>query len=183
LVAGHPLDPLLAAVHGRLGGAAFAFREAGLVLFSRDDTTNELEERSQRWRDDWQEELALPLFVFAGEPLLAHYYATVPSLADERGRQPVVRVDTHEEPYALPVASSVDRLFELYALYLEELVSTPGYEEEGCTVLSFLWDVPHLLARDGRLVELIRSGRFDPLLPTPADPSVQRWLGQLLTGD
>lgn len=75
------------------------------------------------------------------------------------------------------------RFFELYSLYLEELVSTPGYEEEGCAVLAFPWEVPHLLARDERLVELIRGGYFDPLLPTPADPSVQRWLSQILTAE
>jgi hypothetical protein len=154
-------------------GHPFAPREAGLIL----DGTSELAEKNREWQESWQEQLALPLFVFGGEPLLAHHYAMVPGLANEQGVQPVVRVNTHEEPFALPISSSVDRLFTLYSRYLEALVATPGHEDEGSAVLLFPWDVPWLLASDERLVELIRAGRFDPIMKK--DGSTVEWLSQL----
>ncbi|HLM42573.1 MAG TPA: hypothetical protein VK458_01845 [Myxococcaceae bacterium] len=63
--------------------------------------------------------------------MLAYHYATVPCLADARGLQPVVKVDMHEEPYAVPLASNVDRFFDTYSRYLEVLVAEPDYEELG----------------------------------------------------
>ncbi|HSP80886.1 MAG TPA: hypothetical protein VLQ93_20330 [Myxococcaceae bacterium] len=70
---------------------------------------NELEEENRKWKESWQERLPLQLFVFGGETGLAQYFATVPALADGKGRQPVVEVNVYEEPYALPIASDVDR--------------------------------------------------------------------------
>jgi hypothetical protein len=179
LVEGHPLDPLLAAFYTRLGSAMFAADIAGIGLYVVDDRVNELETRNQRWQEVWQPKLALPVFAFGGEPALAHYLATVPSLADARGCQPVVRVSTYDldGPSTLPIASDVDRLFDTYSRYLETLVVHPWFEQEGSAALTFPRQVPELLARDERLVQLIRDGRFDPLM---LDAEDRAWVAEVV---
>jgi hypothetical protein len=179
LVGGHPLDPVLAAVYARVGAASFATDMAGFTLARCDDSENVLESRNQWWRGSlWQQQLPVPLFIFASEPLLSHYYATVPSLADDRGVQPVVHVVAYDVPYALPVASDVDRLFDVYSRYLEALVAHPDYEGQGDAALVFPWDVPELLARDERLVALIRAGIFDSLMPR--EESTRAWVARVV---
>lgn len=177
---GQPFDPLLAAFFQQFGEACLATDRAGVIIGRIDDSGNELSAENQRWRSVFQDKLALQVLVFGGEPGMTYRYATLPTLADENMCQPVVRVDTYEAPFALPIASDIDRFFELYSRYLEQLAATPGYKED--VVLTFPWDVPHLLARDRRLVELIRSGAFEPLLSPAAraDESVQQWLRQIL---
>ncbi|WP_309893511.1 hypothetical protein [Archangium sp.] len=103
-------------------------------------------------------------------------YATVPRLADERGRQPVVQVDTYEEPYILPVASNVDRFFDTYSRFLEVVVAEPDYQQTGDSDLLFPWDATELLARDERLVELMRSRCFDDLMKNKkTSEDVRHW--------
>ena len=174
----HSLDPDLAAFYARFGKAVFAADVAGMGLFQLDDTVNELEARNRQWRSSWQERLPVPLFVFGGETGLACYYATVPGLADAEGRQPVLCIDTHEDPYALPLASNVDRLFDTYSRYLEALLAHPDSEEDGAAALPFPWDVPEILAQDGRLVELMRAGCFDSLMPH--DASTRAWAARVV---
>jgi hypothetical protein len=169
LVEGLPLDPVLAAVYSRLGGAVFATDVAGIILDAWNDEDRQLEEENRWWSQGHQKQLALPTFIFAGEPHLAYYYATVPDLADEKGHQPVVRLDVYENPFALPVASNVDRFFEAYSRYLEELMAIPGAREEGSAQLTFPRGVPAILGRDGKLVEMISGGRFDLLMPDLED--------------
>ena len=106
----------------------------------------------------------MPVFEFGGVTALAYSYATVPGLADERGYQPVVKVDRYDAPYAVPVASNVDMFLGAYASYLEALVSHPEYEQPMDSPIIFPWDVPEVLARDERLVALLRAGQFDPFL-------------------
>ena len=110
--------------------------------------------------------------------MLAYHYATVPCLADARGLQPVVKVDMHEEPYAVPLASNVDRFFDTYSRYLEVLVAEPDYEELGPAVRTFPWQVPELITRDKPLVELLQAGRFDFLMPK--DEEDRSWVARLL---
>ena len=91
----------------------------------------------------------------------------MPRLADARGCQPVVEVDTYDldGPHAVPIASDVDRFFDTYARYLEaEVEADPNYEEGGPGVFSFPWGTPELIARDAPLVEMLRAGRFEPLM-------------------
>lgn len=160
-----PLDQVVAAVYARLGHAVFASSvEASLVLTRWDDTEKKLEEDNRWWSGNYRRQLALPTLIFAGEPMMAYHYATVPALADAQGRQPVVKVDVYEEPYAVPVASDVDRFFNTYAHYLEALVALPGGREEGISLLAFPWEVPEIVGRDGRLVEQIAAGLFDSLM-------------------
>ncbi len=164
-IAGTSLDPLLASFYSRVGRGMFATDVDGLVIFDMNDEVNALEEQNRAMRESWQKALFSSFFVFGGEPFLAHYYATVPELADEQGRQPVVWVDTYEQGYALPVASNVDRLFDTYSRYLEELVAHEDFKADGAAALRFQWRMPHLLARDERLVQRLREGRFDAWLP------------------
>ena len=165
LVEGLPFDPILAAVYARLGYAAFAIEaHADLALKRHDDTASQIEETNHWWSKRLREQLPLPTFVFAVEPMTAYYYATVPVLSDAEGRQPVVLVDTYEDIYALPVASSVDCFFDAYSRYLEALLALPDGREKGASLLSFPWGVPDIIGRDGRLVELIHQGRFDSLM-------------------
>jgi hypothetical protein len=169
---------LLALTYARFGQALFATDVAGMGLLRWDDGTNELESANRQFQEDWQPSLALRLCVFGGATGLAHSYATVPALADAQGRQPVVWVSCYEQPYALPVASDVDRFFDTYARYLEELVRAPGFAQEGSAALQFPWEIPHLLAEDARLVEAVRAGSFDELMPGEA--SAHRWVEALL---
>lgn len=163
-VEGLPLDPLLAAVYARMGFAAFATDIAGIVLHPWDDNNRQLEEQNRWWSETYQKQLPVPTFVFTGEPHLAYHYATVPSLADEGGYQPVVWVDVYEEPCAFPIASNVDRFFETYSRYLEALVDLPKAREEGASLLAFPLGCADIIGRDARLVAQLRSGHFDPLM-------------------
>lgn len=170
LMAGLPFDRVLSAVYAQLGYAAFATDVDGIVLRRYDDAERKLEEDNRWWSERYRARLALPTFIFAGEPMMAYHYATVPELVDAQGRQPVVMVDVYEEPYAMPVASDVDAFFDVYSRYLESLKAMPEGREE--VQLTFPWNVPALIGRDGRLVEMILQGRFDRLM---TNHEVQDW--------
>jgi hypothetical protein len=180
LLGGVPFDPVLARIYARLGHAAFATKVMGWVLTRSDDQVHRLEENNKRWREEWWKELGEPVIVFGGDVGMAYTYATVPRLADEWGRQPVVRVDTYEyEPKVMPIASNVDRFFDSYSRYLEALVADPRYQESGDTDLLFPWDATEILARDERLVELMRAGRFDSLMKNVEDDT-RRWAAKVV---
>jgi hypothetical protein len=162
LMTGLPFDRVLSAVYAQLGYAAFATDVDGIVLRRYDDAERKLEEDNRWWSEGYRARLALPTFIFAGEPMMAYHYATVPELADAQGRQPVVMVDVYEEPYAMPVASDVDAFFDAYSRYLERLKVTPRGMEE--SQLTFPWNVSAIIGRDRRLAEMIHAGRFDLLM-------------------
>lgn len=178
-VEGAPLDPMLASFYSRMGRAILADDADGIVMLRVDDSANELASETRALRDTWPEGIFASVLIFAGRPHLAHHYATVPALADARGCQPVVRIDAYEQPYALPIASTVDRFFDTYSRYLEELVVHEDFQDSGSAALSFPWKVPHLLARDERLVQLIREGRFASLM-ADGDASVHAWAAELV---
>jgi hypothetical protein len=175
-IAGQPCEPLLPTVHARIG--YFRLSEGLLLLRLVDKQRFDLFTVNEGWRRDWSEPIR-SLLVFAKEHALAYYYATVPSLRNAEGLQPVVKVDVHEEPYALPLASGLDRFFDTYSRYLEALVASPFYEEDGAAALSFPWDVPELVARDRPLVEMLRAGQFDFLMAKNAD--AREWVSQVLS--
>lgn len=176
LVEGLPLDPVLAALYTQQGYIAFALDVADIVI-SRYDDEQQLLEDNKWWSSSYRQQLALQTLVFASEPLTAYKYATVPSLADTQGRQPVVLVDVYETPYALPVASDVDSFFDTYSRYLEALMALPNAREEGASLMNFPWKSHGIIGRDARLVELIREGRFDPLMPGPEE---QAWAQKVI---
>lgn len=177
---GHPLDPMLAAFYARFGKAVFAPEAAGMGLFQVDDTVNELEAQNRLLQQFEQKQLSMPLFIFGGESGVAYGYVTAPTLADAQGLQPVLFLDPYEDPYALPVASNVDRFFDTYSRYLEALVTHPDYAEERGSALVFPWGVPHLLARDEQLVARMRGGHFDSVLPREMDASTREWLDKVV---
>ncbi|QRN96119.1 hypothetical protein JRI60_45035 [Archangium violaceum] len=164
-VAGLPCDPHLSAVLTRV--STLGLPEGFFLLPGKAEDGFDLRGVNEEWRRDWPEPFG-SLLVFAKEQALAYYLATVPSLADEQGIQPVVWVDTYEDLYALPIASSVDRFFDTYSHSLERQVER----------LNFPWDVPDLVGRDTSLVKLLRSGRFDFLMETCQE--AREWVGKVL---
>lgn len=111
------------------------------------------------------------LVSFAQVAYKASYLACVPALADGAGRQPVVYLDTHEDPWAVPVASGVDRALGLLARYLE-FAAAQG--PDGLTDVLFPWHVPHFVRDDAPLVTLAASGAFDPWLGI--EPAAREWV-------
>jgi hypothetical protein len=177
LLEGVPFDPVLASVYARLGHATFASKVGGWGLTRSDDQVRRLEESNKYWREEWWEMLGEPVIVFGGH---VYTYATVPGLADEWGRQPVVEVNTYEyEPKVMPIASNVDRFCDSYSRYLEALSADPHYQRTGEKDLYFPWDATEILARDERLVELMRAGRFDALM-RDVDEEARRWAARVM---
>lgn len=164
-VAGLPCDPHLSAVLTRVN--TLGLPEGFFLLPGKAEDGFDLRGVNEEWRREWPEPFK-SLLVFAKEQALAYYLATVPRLADEQGIQPVVWVDTYEDLYALPIASSVDRFFDTYSHSLERQVER----------LNFPWEVPDLIARDTSLVKLLRSGRFDFLIETCQE--AREWAGKVL---
>lgn len=197
-MAGLPCDPLLSAVHSRVGTLGLS---DGFFFFPlKTEEGGGLATMNEEWRREWSEPFR-GLLVFAKEQALAYYYATVPKLADEQGIQPVVRVDTYEDLYALPIASSVDRFFDTYSHSLERQVeliredaefrarldaefgpsppdSLSALLSEHTPHINFPWEVPDLIARDEPLVRLLRAGRFDFLMEGCED--AHKWVGKVL---
>jgi hypothetical protein len=169
------VDPLLEALHARVG--YIALKEEFFLLRIKDEQGLDIARVNEGWRRDWAEPFR-SLLVFAKEDRLAYYYAMVPGLANEKRLQPVVKVDIHEDLYALPVASDLNRFFDVYSRYLEALVKAPYYEEDGSSALIFPWQVPEFIGRDKPLVEMIRAGRFDFLMERNAD--AQEWVREVL---
>ncbi len=180
LLEGLPFDPVLASVYARLGYAAFATELIGIgwILYRSDNQAHVLEEENKRWRAKWWQEVGIPMIVFGGD---IYTYAIVPQFADEWGRQPVVEVNTQDPdgPHVMPVASNVDRFFDSYSRYLEAIVADPYYQESGDTDLLFPWHATDILARDERLVELMRAGRFDSLMKHVGDDT-HRWAATIM---
>jgi hypothetical protein len=145
----------------RISGEIFA-------LFVYGTSGPETLEWSTRGLRSMQEELAYPLerlVSFAQVGYQASYLCCVPDLASGDDRQPVLYVDVNEAPWAVPVASTVARVFELLTKYLD--LRARGFER------TFPREVPELVREDARLVELARKGAFDRWL---ADQSARKWL-------
>ena len=120
---------------------------------------------------------------------MLYRYALVPALANAEGLQPVVFVDPYEEIYALPVASDLNRFFDAFSHYVKILAEDPEYRATGAPVTGFPWRTPELIAKDSRLVEMIKQGLFDRLMyeSTKAGrhdeagiAETQRWIGAVL---
>ena len=93
----------------------------------------------------------------------------------------MVEVNTYEyEPKVIPIASNVDRFFDSYSRYLEALVADSRYQETGEMNLTFPWAATEILARDERLVELMRAGRFDALMKN-VDDETRGWAARVVS--
>ncbi|HEX5749044.1 MAG TPA: hypothetical protein VFZ09_22575 [Archangium sp.] len=175
-MAGHPLDPVLAALYKRMGGLRIAGTDGEFLLHRLDDQVDGLAVATNSRRRGTQEPFHSSV-AFGCIPDLAYYYAVVPGLADERGLQPVIYINAYEERYVLPVASDVDRFFDTLSHYLEILVVDEGYRRDGMRGVDFPTGVPELIARDRRLVEMLVTGRFDFIM-NPGN-EYQDWLARV----
>jgi hypothetical protein len=169
---GEPLDPQLAALYERLGGATLG----SLVLYKPGDGFEDLVPWNQRLRG-YDPAHYSSCLLFGQESGFAFYYGTVPKLADAQGRQPVVYLEAMDVQFAIPVASCVDRFFDLYASYLELAAKPPDFAETGIPSVHFPWDVQHLIVQDAPLIEQVRAGRFDFLSNNYRD--ALKWLQAL----
>jgi hypothetical protein len=176
LVAGHPFDPLLAAVYRRLGGTLLGGEHDGVLFLNPvNDQGNGVEGETEELRRE--EEPLHSSVIFGSIPALASYYAVVPKLADERGYQPVIYFETYMDRYVLPIASNVDRFFDVLSHYVDMLVVDEGFRWGGRREVEFPDSVPELIARDRRLVEMIVTGRFDFIMNLGDE--FQEWLARV----
>jgi hypothetical protein len=169
---GAPFDPMLAATYARMGGAVLG----DFVLYKPGPHEYGLTRTNEGMRRDGVEPFRSAL-VFGQEPSLAYYYGTVPKLANTQGIQPVIYIDAHDQMFVLPIASSVDRLFDLFSRYLEAVAKDPQYVDEHHSSISFPWDVPELIAQDEPLVRMMEANRFDLLLKD--DEHTRSWLARV----
>lgn len=174
-VFGEPLDPQLAAVYQRLGAGEFGL----FSLLGPHSEEDGLIPQNQWLKERDQVQFRSSL-VFGWKPGFAYYYGTVPSLADTAGLQPVIFIDAMEELFAIPIASSVDRFFDLYSRYLELVAVDPEYIESGMTFVNFPWSVEHLVTQDEPLIKQMRAGHFDFLSGNYRD--ALEWLQALRSG-
>jgi hypothetical protein len=79
--------------------------------------------------------------------------------------------------FVLPIASDVDRFFDTLSRYIEILVEDEGYRLDGIRGVEFPDNVPELIARDRRLVEMIVTGRFDFIMNLGDE--FQDWLARV----
>src|SRR4051812_27404247 len=122
---GSPMDPMLAELYSRCDGGRFGDLE--IFGFGCEEANEVL-----RW-NDFDRALALEFHPQIakciqygkemGEP---RYLATVPSLADPQGIQPVVCIDDFTGLHFYPLASSADKAFDLWARYAEPRLRKHG---------------------------------------------------------
>jgi hypothetical protein len=176
---GRPFDPMLAAFYRRLGGLSFY-----LNLFIEPGNEHGILVENESVLPQWPEPFR-SLLIFGSEEALAYRYATVPSMADEQGFQPVVLVDPYEDIHAVPIASNVDRFFDAYARYLELIHETPEFRDDRDARPPFPRGVPELIAADRTLVGMLVDGRFDFLMFQPAvqnretHEELRQWIAEL----
>jgi hypothetical protein len=159
LFLGQSFDPVLAALYRKIRAALLG----DFQLYAWGTGEGQLMDVNEGMRD-FQTEPYLSSLLFGQIPMLAYYLATVPSLADARGIQPVIFIDGYERHRVLPVASSVDEFFTTFSIYLERAVATPEYAVERRIGLHFPTSVPDVIARDRRLVEALVAGQFKRLM-------------------
>jgi hypothetical protein len=158
---GQPFDPLLAALYARTDGAMLG----DLQIYPMKVPENTLLGINQSKRR-FGEELYQSTLLFGQIPMLAHYLATVPPLADSNGVQPVVFIDGYEEGRVLPVASNVDVFITLFSVYLERAVAAPEFTLERRVALQFPASVLDVVAQDQTLVAALSEGLFKQLCKT-----------------
>jgi hypothetical protein len=172
LFLGQPFDPILAALYRKFRGALLG----DFQLYAWGSGERQLLDVNDGMRD-FQEEPYLSSLLFGQIPMLAYYLATVPSLADARGIQPVVFIDGYEHHRVLPVASNIDEFFMAFSIYLERAVATPEYAVERCIGLHFPTSVPDVIAHDRRLVEALVAGSFKRLMRN--DGESREWISKV----
>ena len=175
LVLGEPFDPQLAAVYQHLGSATFG----PFTLHGPGQDENDLIPWNEWVREEDEIYFHAPL-IFGKKTGFSLYCGTVPRLADSRGLQPVVYISAHGVPqFAIPIASNVDRFFDVYSRYLERMVVDFEYIETGVSLVNFPWGVADLISHDEPLIAQVRAGHFDFL--TNEYAGARKWLRELLS--
>jgi len=107
------------------------------------------------------------------------FFATVPSLADEQGIQPVVYLEEYMEVSVFPFASSVDQAFNTWAKLCDLRLSRHSlYDFMIAVCKPFTTESHFLVAQDEKLVRLLNMGRFDGLVGDDADS--RHWIQSVL---
>jgi hypothetical protein len=172
---GRPFDPQLADVYQRLGAAKFG----PFSIYGSGTDEFDLIPRNE-WAKGYGNICFDASIIFGQEIGFADYLATVPQLAGTHGLQPVVYICAHDAAvYAVPIASSVDRFFDLYSRYLERMVADFEYIETGVSLVTFPWGMADLIRRDEPLIAQVRAGHFDFL--TNGEEGARKWLRELLS--
>ena len=169
LFLGQPFDPVLAALYSKLSAAILG----DFQLYSWGSGEGQLATLNAGMRS-FGEEPYMSAVLFGQVSIMAYYLATVPSLADAEGNQPVVFIDGYERHQVLPVASSVDTFFATFSVYLERAVMTEEYAVERRIDLHFPTSVPDLIALDCPLVNALSSDRFNKLMRD--DDESREWI-------
>lgn len=174
LVLGKPLDPQLASVYQRLGTATFG----PITLYGPGPDEEGLKGRNE-WAKGYDDICFEASLIFVQEMGFALYLGAVPKLADSNGLQPIIYIIAHGASiYAVPIASSVDRCFDLYSRYLERMVADFEYIETGVSLVNFPWDMADVIRRDDPLIAQVRAGHFDFL--TTYEKGARKWVTELL---
>jgi hypothetical protein len=162
-ILGAPVDPDLRDLLQRhdsvqIRGDAFALFVYGVAGLET------IEWSSRGLRSMADDGIAYPfdgLISFAQYAYQASYLCCVPALAGPDGSQPVLYVDTHEAPYGMPVASSVERTVLVLARYVEILAT--GLDR------TFPREIPEIVRADRRLVDRAAAGAFEPWIGAERD--------------
>jgi hypothetical protein len=169
-----PIDPLLATLYKTVGGATLG----PLALVRPNMEWDGLLPWNTALRKDGTEPFRSTL-VFGKETGFSNYFGTVPSLANAEGLQPIVYASAYPGAHAaVPVASNLERFFELYSRFLELMVVDAEYVKTGMAELLFPWSVPQLVAQDAPLMELLQDGRFSHLFQH--EEGARDWVDEVL---
>jgi hypothetical protein len=174
-VLGQPLEPTLVSLYAAHDGTWWFAPEFELRVYPLAGP-DALEWRNHSLRRSAHEHVPPypfdEMLVFAQYGAQADRLATIPALADAAGRQPVIYLDLHEDPWAVPVASSVDGVFDLLAQYIDRATTSLG--RAGLVEIDFPLDVGDLIAADDSLRAMIASGSFEGLIR--GDSSIREWM-------
>jgi hypothetical protein len=184
LVLGQPVDPCLAALYAAHDGARWSASDFALSIYplAGPDSLEWRNESLRRSADDFSPPYPFgELILFAQYGLQASHLALAPALADDGGRQPVLYLDLHEEPWAVPVASDLDQLFALLARYLDRAMGPASPGEGGIEELNFPFDIGDLVGSDSALVERVKAGEFERL--ARGDASIEEWMAKTFQQD
>jgi len=169
---GQPFDPMLSALYRETNGAMLG----DFQTYPLQGDENVLQRINKGMRVLGDEPYVSSL-LFGQVPLLAYYLATVPSLADSRGLQPVIFINGYEGDQVLPVASNVDEFFRTFSIYLERAVLEPEFVAERRIGLRFPESILDVVARDRSMVDAMSAGRFNWLIKTEES---REWISKVV---
>lgn len=172
LLLGEPFDPVLAKIYSRFDGGRFG----DLILIPTLSSEGGLVSDNERDRE-YTEPRVQKLFRFARVWLLPYELATVPSLADADGIQPVVYLTSSLDKVIQPVASDADRALGVYAVFLDRVLQA-SHSLWGATGINFPYSVLDVIAQDEKLVRMLEEGRFEELVAP--DPTSRQWVDKVL---